>query len=68
MLLDLEFTENYIFNALCSITITCVVMIMIATHVDDILWACEPEYEQISDSIKERLKMGGEKQTNFRYF
>ena len=67
MLLELEFAETYIFNALYSFTITGVVMIMIVTHVDDILWAREPENEHVIGSLKKRLKMRSEEQTNFRY-
>ena len=31
-----------IIQSRCSFTITGVMMIIVATHVDDILWACEP--------------------------
>ena len=42
-------------------------MTMIATHVDDILRACEPEYEKVIDGIKKIYKMESEEQTNFQY-
>ena len=58
MLLELGFAENYVFNALCSFTITGVVMIVVVTHVGDILWTSEPDYEHVIGSIKEILKMG----------
>ena len=61
---ELGCAENYIFSAVHSFNINDVVIIM--TLVDDMLWASELEYQQVTDSIKERLKLGGGEQTKFR--
>ena len=39
--------------------------IVIATHVEVILLACEPEYKHVIDSIKEREKMRSENEFSF---
>ena len=45
--------KNHIMNALYSYEVDGVVKMMMATHVDDVLWACDPEYQWLIDNIKE---------------
>ena len=42
-------------------------MIIMATHVDDLVWACRPEAEQCITTIKSMLTLGAESEYSFRY-
>ena len=42
-------------------------MIIIATHVVDLVWACRPEAEQCITIIKSMLTLGAESEHSFRY-
>ena len=44
-----------------------VVVIIIATHVDDLVWACRPETEERITIIKSMLTLGAESEYSFRY-
>ena len=67
VLLNPRFAEDFIFNALCNFTATGIVMILIVTHVDTFLWACELESETVFDTNKEQLKIGSQEQAKFQY-
>ena len=59
--------ENFVFKACCSWERDGVVMIIIATHVDDLVWACRPEAENGITKIKSMLTLGVESEYSFRY-
>ena len=41
-------------------------MILLASHVDDIVWACDPEADVVIDHIKKELKFGTLGEGTFR--
>lgn len=61
------FTENYILSALYAYSKNGVILILLATHVDDVIWANEPEAEGIMDSIKKELQFGKLQSHSFRF-
>ena len=42
-------------------------MVMLASHVDDILWAADPAAEHVIDSIKSEMKFGAMDEGSFRF-
>ena len=58
MLMAVGCRENLILPALYSYAKDGVIMFLLASHVDDILWACDPATEHVIDAIKEELKFG----------
>ena len=67
VLLSREFTENFVLNALYAFTRDGVVQVLLATHVDDTIWAYEPEVDFIMDEIQKELVSGAEEQLKFRF-
>ena len=59
--------ENFVLKACCSWARNGVVMIIIATHVDELVWACRPEAEKCIAIIKSMLTLGAESEYSFRY-
>ena len=60
--------ENAIFRALYTMTNDeGRVILMLATHVDDLLWACEPEAQTIMDKILTTFQCGKIEEGTFRY-
>ena len=52
------FTENFIMSALYSYSRCGVVLILFAAHVDDIIWACDPEVDKVMTSVMKLLAFG----------
>ena len=67
VLLSRGFTENFVLNALYAFTRDGVVQVLLATHVDDTIWANEPEVDFIMDEIRKELVFGTEEQLKFRF-
>ena len=60
--------ENAIFRALYTMTNSeGKVILMLATHVDDLLWACEPEAQSVVDKILTSFMCGKIEEGTFRY-
>ena len=59
--------ENYILGALYSYAREGVVLLLIGTHVDDLIWANEPELEPLMQKIMEELIFGKVEEMNFRF-
>ena len=41
--------------------------VMLATHVDDVIWACAPGYEHIVEAITKELLLGKQSKGTFRF-
>jgi hypothetical protein len=65
--LGIGFQENRILKALYSYARDGVVLCIIGTHVDDLLWACKPEAQHIIDEVLASFKFGKIDKSNFRY-
>ena len=50
--------ENYVLPALYSYAKDGVIMVMLASHVEDIMWAADSAAEHLIDSIKSEMKFG----------
>ncbi len=61
---ELGLKENFVYTALYTYAKDGRVQLMIATHVDDLLWACTPEAEHIITQLKSILQMGTEEENN----
>lgn len=60
--------ENRIFRALYTLTDdNGKVILMLGTHVDDLIWACEPEAQHIIDELLETFQCGKVEEGKFRY-
>ena len=59
--------ENHIFNALYSFQKNGVVHILMATHVDDFLYANTEEAESIVKALWEELMLGSNEEVQFRF-
>ena len=67
ILISHGFRENFIMNALYSFEVDGEVKCLMATHVDDVLWACDPEYQHIIDKVQEELIFGSKDERKFRF-
>ena len=67
MLMAVGCRENLILPALYSYAKDGVIMVLLASHVDDILWACDPAAEHVIDDIKKELKFGALDEGSFRF-
>ena len=67
VLLENNFTENFILSATYSYSRDGVVLALIAIHVDDILWANESELDSLFESIFDQLVLGKQQQKEFRF-
>ena len=52
-LLSIGMRENFVYGALYSYSVNGIVMILMATHVDDVIWADETELETIVQEMHE---------------
>ena len=59
--------ENRIMKSVYSFQKDGKVVCMMVTHVDDLLWACEPEYQYMIDHILKTFECGKIEKGNFRY-
>ena len=59
--------ENQILKATYMITVDGVLKGILASHVDDLLWAFVPDVEYIIEAIREQLQFGKSGAHNFRY-
>ena len=60
--------ENAIFRALYTLTNSeGRIILMLGTHVDDLIWACEPEAEPIMDELLADFQCGRVEEGKFRY-
>ncbi|OLQ03412.1 Copia protein [Symbiodinium microadriaticum] len=60
--------ENRIYRALYSFTdADGVVQLLLTSHVDDLLWACDPSCDWIMDDLIKTFKCGTTEVGNFRY-
>ncbi len=50
--------ESFVYGALCSYSVSGIVMILMATHVDDVIGANEPEFETIVQEKQRVLQFG----------
>jgi len=67
ILLKHGFTENMILSALYAFSKDGIILVLLGTHVDDILWACEPEVEELMNSIYKELILGKQEEWSFRF-
>ena len=67
VLLSHGFRENYVMKALYSYTKNGTVQCLMASHVDDIIWANSPEAEGALTEIKKELIFGKEDAKKFRF-
>ena len=58
VLLTIGMKENFVYGALCSYRVNGIVMILMATHVDDDIWASEPEFETMVQEMQRALQLG----------
>ena len=66
-MLECGMVENFVFKACYSYATDGVVQIIMATHVDDIVWACLPGAEPSVKKLKGMLTFGAEDEGAFRY-
>ena len=59
--------ENFILSALYTYSEDGIVLIMLATHVDDCIWGNLPEVEHIMEKSGEILKFGKLGEYKFRF-
>ena len=59
--------ENFVFPAFYTHAVDGRIVLMLATHVDDFLWANEPEYDYLMDTIKRHLLLGKKEEISFRF-
>ncbi len=55
------------YGALYSYSVNGIVMILMATHVDDVIWASEPEFETIVQEMQRVLQLGALEEYTFRF-
>ena len=67
VLIATGFQDHFIMSALYSTARDGIVMILLASHVDDIIWACDPEAGFAIDAIKKQLKFGALDEGSFRF-
>ena len=59
--------ENYVLPALYSYAKDGVILVMLASHVDDIIWAADPSAEHVIEALKIELKFGALDEGSFRF-
>ena len=59
--------ENFVLPALYHHAVDGRTRVMLATHVDDIIWACSPGYEHIVEAITKELLLGKQSKGSFRF-
>ena len=67
VMLESGMVENFVFKACYSYAVDGVIQIIMATHVDDIVWACLPGAEPSVKKLKSILTFGAEDEGAFRY-
>ena len=55
------------YGALYSYSVYGIFMILMATHVDDVIWASEPEFETIVQEMQRVLQLGALEEYTFRF-
>ena len=66
-LMEAGLKENLIMKSLYSYAVDGEVKCVLGTHVDDILWVCQPEAQHLVDETKKRFVWSKEEKNNFRY-
>ena len=64
---DAGLTENFVFSALYHYAEAGDTKIMLATHVDDLIWACKTGYEDKVQTIINTLLLGKHERGSFRF-
>ena len=59
--------EHLIMNAVCSYILDGVVGPLVATHVDDLIWAATERCDDIFNEVRRHLTFGTEEERNFRF-
>ena len=59
--------ENFVMSALYSYSKDGVAMVLVATHVDDVLWACDPEASDVMKAVTTELAFGTLEERSFRF-
>ena len=67
VMLEQGFHENLVMNALYSYTRNGKLEALVATHVDDLIWAASGEAEKALSGMKSELSFGTEEDTEFRF-
>ena len=67
VLMTVGFTENLVMPALYSYSKDSIVLVLLASHVDDILWAADPLAEHAIEAIQVELKFGALDEGSFRF-
>ena len=67
VLISAGFAENFIMPALYSYAKNGIVLVMLASHVDDIIWAADPEGEAAIEIVKTELIFGALDEGTFRF-
>ena len=67
VLIKQGFAENFIMPALYSYATDGIVMVLLASHVDDIKWAADPEAERAIEAIKRELMFGALEEGSFSF-
>ena len=68
VLLDQGFQENFIFVACYTYTNAVhQVLLIVVTHVDDLIYANEDEVQHLVDQVKKELDFGEDEEWEFRY-
>ena len=65
--IDAGLKENHVSKALYSYAKDGEVLLILGTHVDDLIWAAQPEAEWIIDKIRETFVFGTMDEAVFRY-
>ena len=58
VLIHAGFSENFVMSALYSYLRGGIVLILLASHVDDIIWACDPEADAAMEAVMRELTLG----------
>ena len=65
--MDAGFQEHFIMPALYSFARDGIVMVLLASHVDDIIWAADPEADEGIMAIQTELIFGKLEDSSFRF-
>ena len=67
VLLSIGMKVSCVYGALCSYSVNGIGMILTATHVDDVIWASEPEFETIVQEMQRVLEFGTLEEYTLRF-
>ena len=67
VLISSGFKENFVMNALYSYAVNGIVEAVVATHVDDLIYAYSPKAETQMAAVKKELIFGTEEELEFRF-